>query len=415
MINVLGIGIILPVLPLLVKEMTGGEAGSAATIYGLLVALYALMQFLFGPFVGALSDRYGRRPILLISLIGLSFDYLLLALAPNLWIIALARIIGGLMGASVTTASAYIADITPPERRAEFFGYLGAAFGVGFIFGPLLAGVLADYGARVPFYAASASSLLVFVFAWFALPESLAKRRRRRLNLREANPIGAFAVVGRYPLVIALFAVFAVTQLAERMLESNWALYTDFRFGWGPSQIGLSLALVGVLFVIAQGGLVRVVVPRLGERRTVTLGLVVGGTCLLAIGFANQTWMVFALIVPYVLGWGMTGPAIQSMVTREVSAKEQGILQGSMTSIATASGIVGPPVAGTLFGYFIGDAAPVFLPGVAFMFGAGLFLVGLMLHLRRTPEPAARLEVKRSLAAAAAPPEPREREREPMS
>ncbi|MHA1159134.1 MAG: TCR/Tet family MFS transporter [Alphaproteobacteria bacterium] len=383
-IDVMGIGIILPVIPLLVQEMTGGEVGSAATIYGLLVALYSLMQFLFGPLIGALSDRFGRRPILLISLIGLGFDYILLALAPNLWIIALARIIGGIMGASLTTASAYVADISPPERRAEYFGYLGAAFGVGFIIGPLMGGVLAEFGSRVPFFAAAGVSLIVFVFAWFALPESLPQDRRRPVRLKEANPIGAFMVIGRYPVVLALFSVFAVTQLAERMLESNWVLFTNFRFGWGPQQVGFSLALVGALFVVAQGGLVRVVVPRLGERRTLTFGLIVGGLCLLALGFADRSWMIFALIVPYVLAWGMTGPAIQSMVTREVSPTEQGILQGSLTSVATASGIVGPPVAGALFGFFIGDLAPVFLPGIAFIVGAVLFAVGLGLHWRRS-------------------------------
>lgn len=387
MIDVLGIGIILPVLPKLVKDMTSGEAGAAATIYGLLVALYSLMQFLCGPLIGALSDRFGRRPILLISLIGLVFDYLLLAIAPNLWVIALARIIGGIMGASLTTASAYIADITAPEQRAEYFGYLGAAFGLGFIIGPLMGGVLAEIGPRVPFYAAAAVSLVVFVFAWFALPESLSMRKRRRFQIREANPVGAFTVIARYPVVVSLIAVFAVTQLAERMLESNWVLFTDFRFGWGPSQVGLSLALVGVLYVIAQGLLVRRVVPWLGEGNTLTFGLVVGGACLVALGFANETWMVFAVIVPYVLGWGLTGPAIQSIVTRSVSEREQGLLQGAMTSTATATGIIGPPVAGSAFGYFVGDTAPVSLPGIAFLLGAGLFAIGFVLHMRRHREP----------------------------
>ena len=380
-IYVFGIGVMLPVIPLLVKELSGGAVGRAATLYGALLSLYALMQFLFGPAFGALSDRFGRRPILLVSLAGLGLDYILLAVAPSLWVVAVARIIGGIMGASVATATAYIADITPPENRAANFGLIGAAFGVGFIAGPLVGGVLGEFGSRVPFYAAAAVSVIAFVFAFFLLPESLDQAHRRPFRLAEANPIGAFAVVLRYRSALALLSLFVIAQLAERMLEANWVLYTGYRFGWTAAQVGISLALVGVLVVITQGGLVRVVVPRIGERATVNMGFTVAAVCMVGIAFASQPWMIYVIIVPYVLGWGLTAPAVQALITREVPPNEQGILQGAISSAQTITGIIGPPVAGSVFGYFIGDAAPFHLPGSAFLLGAILFVIGLVVAL----------------------------------
>jgi MFS transporter, DHA1 family, tetracycline resistance protein len=380
-IYVFGIGVMLPVIPLLVKELSGDAVGKAATLYGALLSLYALMQFLFGPAFGALSDRFGRRPIMLVSLAGLGVDYILLAVAPNLWIVALARIIGGIMGASVATATAYIADITPPEKRAANFGLIGAAFGVGFIAGPLVGGVLGEFGSRVPFYAAAGVSLIAFLFAFFMLPESLDAAHRRPFRLKEANPIGAFMVVLRYKAVLALLSLFVIAQLAERMLEANWVLYTSYRFGWTAAQVGISLALVGVLVVITQGGLVRVVVPKIGERVTINIGFAVAATCMVGIAFASQAWMIYVIIVPYVLGWGLTAPAVQSLITREVPPNEQGILQGAISSAQTVTGIIGPPVAGSVFGYFIGPVTPFHLPGAAFLLGAFLFVIGLIVAL----------------------------------
>lgn len=376
-IYVFGIGVMLPVIPLLVKELSGDAVGKAATLYGALLSLYALMQFLFGPAFGALSDRFGRRPIMLISLAGLGIDYILLAVAPNLWVVAIARIIGGIMGASVATATAYIADITPPEKRAANFGLIGAAFGVGFIAGPLIGGVLGEFGSRVPFYAAAGVSAIAFLFAFFLLPESLDHAHRRPFRLAEANPIGAFMVVLRYKAVLALLSLFVIAQLAERMLEANWVLYTGYRFGWTAAQVGISLALVGVLVVITQGGLVRVVVPKIGERITIKMGFTVAALCMVGIAFASQPWMIYVIIVPYVLGWGLTAPAVQSLITRQVPPNEQGILQGAISSAQTVTGIIGPPVAGSVFGYFIGPVAPIHLPGAAFLLGAVLFVVGL--------------------------------------
>jgi DHA1 family tetracycline resistance protein-like MFS transporter len=381
-IDVFGIGLMLPVVPGLVRELTGGDIASAASTYGWLIALYSLMQFLFGPAMGALSDRFGRRPVLLASMAGLGVDYLLLAVAPSIWIVAVARIIGGAMGASISTASAYIADITPPERRAQSFGFIGVAFGIGFITGPLAGGFLAEYGIRVPFYGAAIVSFLALIGAWFLLPESLAPENRRRFRLREANPLGAFIVISRYRAVMALLAIFILSQLAERLLESTWVLFTTYQFNWSSADVGISFAWVGILYVIAQGGLVRLVVPKLGEWNTIILGFLVAAICMTSMAFVTNPWVLYAITVPYVLGWGLTGPASQAVVTRIVAPNEQGILQGAIASVSTATGVIAPPIGGALFGTFISDNAPIHLPGVAFLLGGSLFVLGLFLAAR---------------------------------
>jgi DHA1 family tetracycline resistance protein-like MFS transporter len=357
------------------------------------------MQFLFGPAMGALSDRFGRRPILLLSMLGLGLDYLLLAVAPALWVVVVARIIGGAMGASISTASAYIADITPPEKRAQSFGFIGVAFGIGFITGPLAGGFLGEYGSRVPFYGASTVSFLALIAAWFLLPESLAPELRRRFRLREANPLGAFLAISRYKAVMTLFVIFVLSQLAERLLESTWVLFTAYQFHWTPVDVGVSFAWVGILFVVTQGGLVRLVVPRLGEWNTVILGFVVAAVCMTTMAFITNAWALYAITVPYVLGWGLTGPASQAVVTRIVAPNEQGLLQGAIASVSTATGIIAPPIGGALFAYFISDAAPVHLPGVAFLLGGSLFVLGLIFAIR----PKVFRTVREALAATAGP------------
>jgi DHA1 family tetracycline resistance protein-like MFS transporter len=380
-INIFGIGLMMPVMPQLIRELTGGDIGNAAWIYGFLLAGYAAMQFLFGPLLGALSDRFGRRPILIWCMLGLGIDYIILALAPTLWLVFVARLIGGMMSASITTASAYVADITPPEKRAQSYGITGAAFGIGFIGGPVVGGILGEYGPRIPFFAAAVVSLCAVAFTYFLLPESLPKENRRPFRLREANPIGAFMLVGKYPAVVALLVVFALSQFAERMLESTWVLYADYRFGWGSAQIGLSFAWIGVLVVITQGFLVRIVVPRIGEWRTLVNGLAIAAVCMAAIAFISDGWLLYAVIVPYVLAWGLCGPAGQAIVTKAVPPNEQGSLQGAITAAGTLMGVIAPPLSGTLFGYFISDAAPIHLPGVAFLFGSMLFVIGLVLAI----------------------------------
>jgi DHA1 family tetracycline resistance protein-like MFS transporter len=376
-IDVLGIGLMWPVLPVLIQELSGGDLPSASSIYGWIVALYSLMQFLFGPMLGALSDRFGRRPVILFSLAGLVVDYIILALAPNVWWVAAARILGGIMGASITTASAYIADISPPEKRAQNFGLIGVAFGVGFVAGPFLGGFLGEIGSRVPFWAAAGVALLALLFAYFVLPESLVPANRKRFRLREGNPVGAFVVLARYPLVFAVLTVFVLANTGERLLETNWVLYTGYRYGWGPADVGMSLAVFGVLIALVQGGLVRVVVPWLGEVRTVAFGLAVGAVALVLYAGAGQSWMVYAITVLYVLGWANAAPAVQALVTRAVPANEQGLLQGAITSIGTVTAVIAAPVGAELFAWFIGPSAPFLFPGVAFALGAVLFLIAL--------------------------------------
>lgn len=378
MVNMIGVGLLMPVLPQLIEQLTGDIASGSAA-YGLILAIYSGMQFIFGPFLGALSDRFGRRPIILVSLAGLAVHYLLLAVAPTLVFLALARAFGGMMGASVSAASAYIADVSPPERRAQSFGLLGIAFGLGFIIGPVLGGVLGEIGLRVPFYVAAGLCLANLVVAWFFLPESLPVENRRGFRWAQANPIGAFKLVGRYGAVVALMAVFAFTQLAERSMESTWVLYTDFRYGWGPAEVGISLAVVGLLIAFSEGFLVRILVPRLGEVRMLKIGLVVGGVCMVIIAFATEAWMAYVAISLYVLGWGVVGPAARAMASRAVGKDEQGVLQGAISSLTTATGILGPPVAAGMFGFFIGPSAPFLFPGAPYILGALLFVASIVL------------------------------------
>ena len=373
----IGIGLLMPVLPQLIEELAGSiSSGSAA--YGVILGLYAAMQFVFGPMLGALSDRFGRRPVILFSLGGLGIHYVLLGLAPSLLWLGVIRAAGGMMGASVSAASAYIADVSPPERRAQSFGLIGIAFGLGFIIGPLLGGVLGEQDIRLPFYVAAGLCAANFVLAWFLLPESLPVENRRAFRWRQANPIGAFMLIGRYGVVVALMVVFAFTQLAERAMESTWVLFTDYRYDWGPSDVGISLAVVGLLMAFSEGFLVRILVPRLGEARMLNYGLVVGALCMVLIAFASEAWMAYVGISFYILGWGVVGPAARAMASRAVGSDEQGILQGAISSLTTATGMIGPPVAAGLFGYFVGPSAPFVFPGVPYAFGALLFVGGIL-------------------------------------
>src|SRR5688572_28591668 len=295
-IDMLGIGLAFPVLPRLIEQFEGGDVSRASYIYGALAAAYSVMQFLLAPLLGALSDRFGRRPVILLALVGMGINYLLLAFAPTLALFALARMIAGALGATFTAAGAYLADITPPEKRAQAFGLIGAAFGFGFITGPAIGGLLGEVDLRLPFIVAAGLSLADFAFAYFALPESLAEGNRKELDWRRANPIGALRAVGRYGSVLGLMAIFVLATFANRVAEMTWVLFTGYKFGWGPTETGLSLAAVGVMFVIGQGGLVRVVVPRLGERRAIVLGLGVSAVVYLLYGVVPQGWMMFPVM-----------------------------------------------------------------------------------------------------------------------
>jgi MFS transporter, DHA1 family, tetracycline resistance protein len=388
-IDMLGIGLAFPVLPRLIEQFEG-SVSRASYIYGALAAAYSLMQFLLAPLIGSLSDRYGRRPVILLALVGMGINYVLIAFAPNLWLFALGRMIAGAFGATFTAAGAYLADVTPPEKRAQSFGLIGAAFGVGFITGPALGGVLGDVDLRLPFLVAAGLSLLDFVFAYFALPESLASENRRALDWRRCNPIGALREVGRYGSVLGLMLVFVLAVFANRVAEMTWVLFTGFRFGWGPTETGLSLAAVGVMFIVGQGGLVRVVVPRIGERRAVLLGLAVSAVVSVLYGIVPQGWMVFPVMAVGIFGWTIAQPAVQALMSQAVPANEQGLLQGALASMTNLTSIVGPPIWTGLFGYFVSADAPVVVPGAAFFGSALVFLVALVMAARWFAAPAAR-------------------------
>jgi DHA1 family tetracycline resistance protein-like MFS transporter len=381
-VDMLGIGLAFPILPKLIERFEGGNVSNAAYIYGALAAAYSLMQFLFAPFVGALSDRYGRRPVILLALAGMAINYILLAAAPSLWLFAVGRMIAGAFGATFSAAGAYLADITPPEKRAQSFGLIGAAFGFGFITGPVIGGVLGEIDLRLPFYVAAGLSALDFAFAYLALPESLADGHRKPFALRRANPIGALREVGRYTSVLGLMAIFVMATFANRVAEMTWVLFTSYRFGWGPRETGLSLAVVGVMFVIGQGGLVRVIVPKLGERRAILLGLAVSTITPVLYGIVPRGWMVFPIMVVAVFGWTIAAPAVQALMSRAVPADEQGLLQGALASMTNLTSIFGPPIWTGLFGYFVSPAAPVTVPGAAFFGSALVFLAALVLAAR---------------------------------
>lgn len=379
-LDIVGVGLIIPILPKLVETFRGDTA-SAASTYGWLAALYSLMQFVFSPILGSLSDRFGRRPVILLSLLGSGLDYFLLAFAPNLsWFFA-GRIIAGITGANITAAMAYIADITPPEKRAGHFGLVGAAFGIGFIAGPALGGWLGDIHLRLPFFVAGGLTLLNWVYGLLILPESLARGNRRPFTWSRSNPVGSLLALKRHPVAFGLAGTYFLINVAHQALPSTWVLYTSFRYGWTSRQVGMSLAVVGLMAGIVQAGLTRVVVGRIGEARTALLGLGIAVLSYAGYGLATSTGMIYVILVFGSLS-GMVGPAVQGMISRSVDANEQGGVQGSLMSLASIAGIIGPLIAAALFAWFISDKAPIYLPGAAFFFSSALVFAGMLLAMR---------------------------------
>jgi DHA1 family tetracycline resistance protein-like MFS transporter len=387
-VDMLGIGLAFPILPRLIQHFERGDFSRASWIFGLIAAAYGLMQFLLSPLLGALSDRFGRRPIILLALLGMGINYLAMAIAPSLAWLVVGRLIAGAMGATFSTANAYLADITPPEKRAQSFGLIGAAFGFGFITGPALGGFLGDIDLRLPFLVASALSFANLGFGWFMLPESLAPENRSRFRLARANPVGALAEIGRYPQVLGLLLVFVLATIANRVAETTWVLFTAYRFHWNGTQVGLSLAMVGVMFVVGQGGLVRIIVPWLGERRAIILGLCVSSVVPALYGIVPQGWMVYPVMVLALFGWTIAQPAVMGLMSRGVPANEQGLLQGAVGSMGSLTSVVAPPLWTGMFAYFVSSSAPTIIPGAPFFGAAVLFLVALMLAFRWiVPEP----------------------------
>lgn len=380
-LDILGLGMIVPILPGLVADLSGGSLSGGSAAYGLLIALYALMQFVFSPVLGSLSDRFGRRPVILASLFGSGLDLLLMAVAPTLAWLAVGRLVAGVTGASITAASAYIADVSPPERRAQSFGLIGAAFGLGFIAGPAFGGVLGEIGPRVPFVAAAVVTLLNWLYGFFVLPESLPPELRRPFSWARANPVAAVLRLRAYPVVFGLAATLVLVNLAQRALESTWVLSTTYRFGWSAGQNGLALALVGLSAAFVQAVVVRAVVPRWGERRAIVAGLSVSALAFAGYGLAWAGWVMYAVIVVGALA-GVAGPALQGLISRSVPADEQGAVQGALGGLGSLTGVVGPVVATGLFARFTGPTAPAQVPGIGFLLGAVLILAGLVLAVR---------------------------------
>ena len=381
-LDMLGIGLAFPVLPKLVEQFEHGDVSRASYIVGMLAGAYALMQFLFSPALGALSDRFGRRPVMLLGMAGMGVNYFLLAAAPTLWWFAIARLISGATGATFSTASAYLADITPPEKRAANFGLIGAAFGVGFITGPAIGGVLGAIDLHLPFLAAGCLSLANMAFGYLILPESLDAEHRKPFSLARANPIGALGEMGRYASVLGLMTIYLLAMFANRVAEMTWVLFSSYRFHWGPTAIGLSMAMVGLMFIVGQGVMPRFLVPAIGERRAVILGLAVSVVMLVLYGTVPEGWMIYPVMAFGVFGWVMAAPALMSLMSRKVAANEQGLLQGALSSLMGLTSVAGPPIWTGLFGYFVSPAAPVIVPGMAFFVAAAVFAVALVLAVR---------------------------------
>ncbi len=368
-----------PILPQLVRQLSNASLAGSITIYGLLLSGFALIQFLLSPFVGMLSDRYGRRPILLISLLGLSADYLILALAPNMAWLVVGRIVAGVFSATVSTANAYIADITPKDQRAAAFALLGAAFGVGFIVGPLVGGVLGAIDLQYPFWLAAALAFANFIFGYFMLPESLPEEKRKPIEWRRANPFSALLYIRRYASLAVLMSALFLTGMAQQGLQGIWVLWTEARFNWGVAEAGYSLAWVGFCMAFVQGYLVRIAIPKFGERKVLFGGYSISAVAFFFLPFITAGWVIYPGIFLYVLGTGIATPTLSSLMSRNVPDNEQGLLQGTLGSVQTIAMILGPLLATQIFAKSTGESAWFSNPGAFYWFGAGLVVLTLIM------------------------------------
>jgi DHA1 family tetracycline resistance protein-like MFS transporter len=376
LLDMLALGVIVPVLPALVVSFRHGDTASGATIYGLFGTTWAAMQFIFSPVLGSLSDRFGRRKVILLSNFGLGLDYVLMAMAPSLWWLFVGRIISGITSSSFPTAMAYIADVTDPDQRAGKFGLLGVAFGVGFIVGPALGGVLGDVSLRAPFWGAAALSLANATYGFFILPESLPPDRRSPFHWRRANPIGAVRMLRSHPQLFALGCASFLSMLAHDSLPTTFVLYTNYRYGWGQRMVGLVLAMVGAASIVVQGGLVGRMVAWLGERKAMAVGFVSGATGMIVYGFA-PTGAVFLAGIAMTALYGLSNPSMQSLMTRRVAATEQGQLQGAIGSMNGVANMIAPVLFTGIFAAAIGRFSDLHLTGAPFLL-AGMFLVAAL-------------------------------------
>ena len=377
LIDAMGIGIIIPVMPDLIRELTDLPLGAAALWGGYLSFVYALMQFAFGPTLGNLSDRFGRRPVLLISLFTLAVDYLIMGFAPTLWLLFAGRALAGIAGATYSTANAFMADISPPDRRAQNFGLIGAGFGVGFVAGPLIGGLAAELGTRAPFFVAAALAMVNFAYGVLVLPETLAPENRRRFDWRRANPLGAARQIASMPMIAWFFVAMFLFDLAHHSYPAVWSFYAKEAFAWTNAEIGLSLAIVGVSFAVAQGWLIRIIIPRMGEVPTAFWGFVLSIAGLVGFGLATKGWMVY-VIIPFTGLGALITPAMTALMSRRVPADAQGELQGALAGVLGVTLIVSPVLMTQIFGHFTSAAAPVYLPGAPFLGAAVLMALALV-------------------------------------
>jgi DHA1 family tetracycline resistance protein-like MFS transporter len=388
LLDTIGFGLIMPVMPRLLVELTGEGLSRAAVYGGWLGFVYAVMQFVFAPVLGNLSDRFGRRRVLLFAIGALGIDYIIMGFAPTLTWLFVGRAIAGAAGASFTPAYAYVADISPPERRAQNFGVVSAAFGIGFIIGPAIGGLLGSLGSRAPFFAAATLSLINLCYGFFVLPESLPPERRRPFEWRRANPLGTLAQMKKHPVVLGVLAALFLWGLGNQVMPSTWAFYTKFRFGWSEAMIGASFAAVGVVMATAQAVVMRQLVPRLGERGAAIIGIVAGAIGYAGFGLATASWMMFALLGSWFFA-ALVMPTMNAFMSHRVSPDAQGELQGAVASLFSLAAIIGPPIMTHLFARFSAPESSVHVPGAAFLAASVLALGSLAIFWLSTRQPAA--------------------------
>jgi len=379
-IDVIGLGIIIPVLPTLIKQLTGGTLSEASEYGGWLMFSYAITQFVFASVLGNLSDRFGRRPVLLLALLGFCINYLLMGLATSILWLFIGRLIAGITGASMTVAAAYTADISTPDRKAQNFGLLSAAFGIGFIIGPVLGGLLGQYGPRVPFFAAAAISFFNFAYGYFFVPESLNKEHRRPFNLKNANPVGTFRHFAKYPLIKPLIICIFLINVAAHAVQSTWSYYTMERYGWDEKMVGISMGFIGVLLAVVQAGLLRIIIPKLGLPKSIIFGFGLYVLAFPLMAFSYEPWMLFAASVPFVFA-GIGGPAVQSFISNHTPDNEQGQIQGGITSIVSLTAIIGPPLMSNTFAFFTNHKHATYFPGAPFLTASVLCLVATIIAI----------------------------------
>ena len=394
LVDTIGLGLIIPVAPKIIAELNGythadaHAMSDAAWWGGWLQFVFALMQFLCAPLIGNLSDRFGRRPVLIASLLALGVDYAITGLAPTLWWLFIGRFLSGIAGASYTTVNAYIADVSPPEKRAANFGLTGAAFSLGFILGPVLGGFLGEIGTRLPFFVAAGLSLVNALFGFFVLRESLAPEHRRKFELWRANPIGALASLRHFPNILVICTVIVLMRLAHDANPVIFTYYVYAKFDWTPHMVSYALVVVGALMFVVYAFLTRLVIPRIGEISAVYVGLTFGAIGFAGYAFATSTWMMFAFMAPFAL-MGFVMPALNAILSKGVGPKEQGELQGALACIGGLTSIAAPPLLTSLFSYFTSSRAPVYFPGAAFLAGSICLVVAALVFTRiRASSPA---------------------------